>query len=75
MLGKLRRTYGELLFSAGEGGLAATGALGKITVRDWYLLEFRVGDTFTAEMALYLCQYTVYQVVYKTRPQQRRRHI
>lgn len=32
MLEKLRRTYGDLLLSVGEGGLAATGALGNIEV-------------------------------------------
>lgn len=32
MLGNLRRTYGDLLLSVGEGGLAATGALGNIMV-------------------------------------------
>lgn len=33
MLEKLRRTYGDLLLSVGEGGLAASGALGNIKVR------------------------------------------
>ena len=28
MLGNLRRAYGELLLSVGDGGLAATGAFG-----------------------------------------------
>lgn len=32
MLGKLRSTYGDLLLSVGEGGLAATGALEDINV-------------------------------------------
>lgn len=32
MLGNLRRTYGDLLLSVGEGGLAATGAFGNIMV-------------------------------------------
>lgn len=36
MLGKLRRTYGDLLLSVGEGGLAASGALGNINVRIEY---------------------------------------
>eukprot|EP00904_Undaria_pinnatifida_P007206 jgi/Undpi1/3615/HiC_scaffold_16.g06986.m1 len=36
MLGNLRRTYGELLLSVGEGGLAATGVFGTNTeVEDW----------------------------------------
>ncbi|CAM9361973.1 unnamed protein product [Pylaiella littoralis] len=36
MLGNLRRTYGDLLLSVGEGGLAATGALGSIMEwEDW----------------------------------------
>lgn len=34
MLGNLRRTYGDLLLSVGEGGLAANGALGSIMVND-----------------------------------------
>lgn len=33
MLGKLRSTYGDPLLSVGEGGLAASGALGNIDVR------------------------------------------
>ena len=32
MLEKLRRTYGDLLLSVGEGGLAASGALQDINV-------------------------------------------
>jgi len=32
MLENLRRTYGDLLLSAGDGGLAATGALGNMEV-------------------------------------------
>lgn len=33
MLEKLRRTYGDLLLSVGEGGIAASGALGDFHVR------------------------------------------
>ncbi|CAN0455077.1 unnamed protein product, partial [Ectocarpus sp. 12 AP-2014] len=43
MLGKLRRTYGDLLLNVGKGGLAATGALGNTTeCEEWAKLPLEL---------------------------------
>lgn len=52
MLGKLRCTYGDLLLSVGEGGLAASGALGDIDVGILPSGQFCVGGEFRLVFSL-----------------------